>query len=92
VGETVTIGLDMSAVLPPGIGLTTASISTATNTTPPVASTDFTFGPVSMRGRQAWCTISGGVADTDYQLTWILTDTASNVWPRTVLLKCANTA
>jgi len=91
-GEVCTVGIDLSQILPPGIGIISASVSAATNTTPPVASTDFTFGTVSVRGRAAWCTISGGTAGTDYQLTWLCADTASNVWPRTVLLKCAATA
>jgi|SRR5215469_12785582 len=91
-GEVCTIGIDLSSILPPGIGLASASISAATNTTPPVASSDFTFGSVSTRGRAAWATISGGSAGTDYQIVWTLTDTVGNVWPRTVLLKCAATA
>jgi hypothetical protein len=91
-GEASTIGLDFSHLLPPGVGISTCTVAAFTNTSPPVASSDFIFGTVTARGRNVWCTISGGVAGTDYQIRWNATGTDGNVWPRTTLLLCALTS
>ena len=91
-GESSLFAYDYSAVLPPGMGLTAATLAAYTNTNPASPSNDFTIGAVSVRGRMCWASISGGVEGTDYQLRWSATDSAGNVWPRTALILCAQTS
>ena len=90
--EACTIGIDLSHMLPPGIGLSTVTISAFTTTAPANPTSDFTFGTISLRGRLAWCTISGGTEGSDYQIRWLLTDTVGNTWGRTGLMLCAQTS
>lgn len=92
-GERSTFGMDFSFLVPPGVGLTSGTLTIWHNIVPPVpVPTDFTIGPVSVRGRVLYATLSGGVEGRDYQLRWVATDTAGNVWPRTGLALCAQTS
>ena len=91
-GESCNIGLDYSRVIPPGIGISSGSLSIFTNTATPQPSSDFTIGAVTIRGRTVYAGLSGGVEGRDYQLRWIAVDTVGNVWPRTCLMLCAQTS
>ena len=85
-------GLDFSTILPPGITIASGRLAQFTNQVPPQPTSDFTVSPVTATGRRLYAQLAGGVAGTDYQLTWIATDSENNVWPRTVLLLCASTS
>jgi hypothetical protein len=91
-GEKSNVAYDFSPIVPPGVGLASGTLAIWTNTVPPVLSTDFTIGPVSVRGRALYASITGGVEGKDYQLRWQATDTDGNVWPRTGLLLCGQTS
>ena len=92
-GESCTIGLDYSFVIPVGVGIAEADLEIWTNTANPQdADADFEIGPVSWRGRVVYADISGGVEGRDYQLRWVATDTEGNVWPRTAMMLCAQTS
>jgi hypothetical protein len=100
-GETASIGIDMSNIIPPGVGINVALLRIQTNTVPPQdASTDWTgtAGTYPMTfaanivGRAAYSTMTGGVSGKDYQLTWNIEDTDGNNWNRTALLLCAPTS
>ena len=68
-GESCSFGLDLSFILPVGVSIASGSIDILTNTaTPTDASSDWTIGPVNVRGRAIYANLSGGVAGTDYQL------------------------
>jgi len=87
------IGLDYSFVIPVGVGVSGGSLAIFTNTADPQpADADFVAGPVSVRDRAIYCSLSGGVSGRDYQLTWTATDTDGNTWPRTALMLCAPTS
>jgi hypothetical protein len=92
-GETGAIGIDMANIIPPGVGISSGSLSVATNTVPPQASTDFTgTGTIQIIGRAVYATLSGGVSGRDYQFVWTVTDSNGTVYPRTALLLCAPTS
>ena len=91
-GENCMIGLDYSRIIPPGVGIASAQLSIVTNTAVPQPSADFTIGAVTIRGRTVYAQLSGGVEGRDYQLRWLVGDTAGNVWPRTCLMLCAQTS
>jgi hypothetical protein len=92
-GESCLIGMDFSAVIPPGVGIARGKLDVFTLVDGnPTDSTDFKVGQVTIRGRVLYAPISGGVDGTDYQLRWSATDTAGNVFPRTALLLCAQTS
>jgi len=91
-GEACRFGLDFSFIIPKGVGITTGELTIWTNTVAPVQSSDFTIGPVEVRGRTIYAMLSGGVEGTDYQLRFIAHDTDGNVWPRTALVLCAQTS
>ena len=91
-GEVCTLGLDLSAILPPGLGISSASVSAVTNTNPVGAAPSVSFGVVGFRGRRCWATVSGQAEGTDYQCRWVVTDSAGNIWPRTILMLCAETS
>lgn len=91
-GERSTFGMDFSFLVPPGVGLTSGTLTVWTNVAAPTQSSDFTIGTVSVRGRVLYATLQGGVEGKDYQLRWVATDTAGNVWPRTALALCAQTS
>jgi hypothetical protein len=91
--EACTFGLDFSAVVPPGVGISQGRLDIFTNVVPPVAAdADWTKGVVSVRGRVLYATLSGGVAGTDYLLRWTATDTDGNVWPRSGLILVGSTS
>jgi hypothetical protein len=88
-----TIGYDFSPIVPVGVGLSSGSLAIFTNTANPAsADADFQKGPVSVQGRAIYCTLTGGVLGTDYQLAWTALDTEGNSWPRTGLMLCAFTS
>lgn len=92
-GESCSFGLDYSAIVPVGVGLSSGTLNILTNTaTPADASGDWTIGAVKVQGRALYANLSGGVAGTDYQLKWTALDTAGNTWPRTTLVLCADTS
>lgn len=92
-GESSVIGYDFSFIIPPGVGIATGVLTILTNSaTPQAADDDFTIGPIQVRGRAIYCTLTGGVLGTDYQLHWLAVDTLGNNWPRTGLLLCAYTS
>ena len=91
-GDQSMIGMDFSAMIPPGVGLTTSVLAVMTNTQPPAATTDFTIGTTATSGRSTYAELSGGVAGTDYALTWTVGDTDGNTYSRTALMLCAPTS
>jgi hypothetical protein len=91
-GETATFGLDFSPIVPPGVGLKSGTVTVWKNIVPPVTSTDWTIGAVSVSGRALYAQLSGGIEGTDYQIRWVATDTDGNIWPRTALVLCAPTS
>lgn len=91
--ETCYFGLDLSFVIPYGVGVASASLAIFTNSATPVpADADWTAGPVVVRGRSIYALLSGGVIGTDYRLSWTAVDTMGSVWPRTALILCAETS
>jgi hypothetical protein len=91
--ENCYFGLDLSFVIPYGVGIASASLSIFTNANPPVAAdSDWTAGAVVVQGRSIYALLTGGVIGTDYQLRWTATDTMGSVWPRTALILCAQTS
>ena len=92
-GESCSFGLDFSFILPVGIGINSGSLAIFKNdATRAPADSDWTVGPVSVRGRAIYANLTGGVLGTDYQLTFTVTDTSGNVFPRTALVLCAETS
>lgn len=93
-GEVCNIGMDFSFVIPPGVGISSGSVTLFTNTAAPAQSSDMTFGTVTARGRVLYAQITALAAalGKDYQLRWVATDSQGNVWPRTGLLLCAQTS
>lgn len=92
-GESCSFGMDFSFIVPPGVGLTGGTLAIFSNEAfPQAADSDFTIGPVGVRGRAIYATLAGGVEGKDYQLRWKATDTQGNVWPRTALVLCAHTS
>jgi hypothetical protein len=91
-GEAAWIGLDFADVLPPGVVLISASLTLLINRNPVAPQSDFTQGPVTLDGRQAWCEIAGGAEGVDYQARWTVTDNRDHTWNRTALLLCAETS
>lgn len=92
-GESCNFGLDFSFVIPPGVGISSGSVNIFTNTaTPAAADSDWTKGPVSVRGRAIYATLAGGIEGKDYQIRWTAIDTQGNSWPRTTLVLCAQTS
>ena len=91
-GESCVFGLDFSAVIPVGVGIGSGTLSILTNTATPANDKSWTIGPVGVRGRVLYATLTGGVSGTDYQLQWEAIDTDGNIWPRTCLCLCAPTS
>lgn len=90
--ESALFGMDFSFVLCPDVAIVSASLAILVNEAPPVATTDWTIGPVSIEGSAVFARLSGGIAGTDYQFQWSVTDGDGNVWPRTALVLCAQTS
>lgn len=91
-GETCTFGMDFSNVVPPGEIVVGGSLAINENVVPPVPSTDWTVGTVTVLGRVLYATLSGGIDGTDYQLVWTAIDGSGNIWPRVGLVLCAATS
>jgi hypothetical protein len=91
-GEVGSLGVNMDMVIPQGSSILTASLTIFTNSAVPASSTDFAIGAVTIEGRSAYATLSGGVVGRDYQLRWLITDTLGNDWQRTALLLCSLTS
>jgi hypothetical protein len=92
-GEKSNYGFDFSPIVPPGVGLVSGSLTIWNHVVPPTQNdTDWTIGPVSVRGRALYCPLTGGVEGKDYQLRWVAVDTEGKIWPRTGLVLCAQTS
>jgi len=92
-GERCNFGLSYEAVIPLGVGISSASLTIFTNDVDPVAAdADWTVEGLQVMGRIVFATLSGGVDGKDYQLRWSATDTDQNVWPRTGLIRVAQTS
>ena len=91
-GESIVLGVDVSSVLPPGLGIEAASVSAVHNTDPVAAAPEVAFGAVGIRGRRCWASASGFIEGQDYQIRWAVSDSAGNQLPRTVLLLCQETS
>jgi hypothetical protein len=86
-GDFNAIGIDMSLVIPAGIGIQDALFEVLTN------SADFAVSPdPSIEERSVYVTMAGGVSGTDYQLKWTVSDSQGFLWHRTGLLLCALTS
>lgn len=102
-GDQVTIGMDFSAILPLGVGITAPSLTIFTNRNPPTdAAADWTMLPIMLDdgtttllrivGRAVYALVVGGQPYFDYQFRWRITDTQNNVWTRTGLMLCSYTS
>jgi hypothetical protein len=90
-------GMDFSPLLSTGAAITSGQLQFWTNTPGNVVSAagDWTIDPnvgIMVRGRSVIARIAGGVAGTDYQLRWIITDSLGNEYTRTGLLLVAQTS
>lgn len=91
--ESAQFAMDFGFLIPPGVGIASASVSVWTNTPGDIQpSSDWTVGPVQVEGRIVFARLGGGIEGTDYQIRWLVTDTMNNVWPRTGLVLCAQTS
>lgn len=95
--------MDFSPIIPPGVGIASASLFIETNNQPPaIASGDFSsphadpavpnFFSCEVRGRAVYVFLRGGVSGRDYRLIWTAIDTEGNEYPRTALLLCGQTS
>jgi hypothetical protein len=84
-GDSSMVGMDFSALIPPGAGIAGGSLAVAPNP-------DFVVGPATIDGRTVYAPLTGGVSGTDYSLTWTVTDTDGNTWNRTAKMLCAPTS
>jgi hypothetical protein len=91
-GDSIAYALDLSPILPRGVGLTSASLTIVRNTNPTAPAPEWNQQPCQIRGRRVYCQIEGGAAGMDYQLRWAFGDNQGQAWQRTVLLACAPTA
>jgi hypothetical protein len=94
-GESCVFGIGFDTVVPAGVGLAWGTLAITTNAVPPVdASADWTVAEagVVVRGRGIYARLTGGVAGTDYQLTFTAYDNEGNLWPRTGLCLCSQTS
>ena len=91
-GESCSIGMDFSFLIPAGVGVNSGSLAVFTNVASPQPSSDFSIGAVNVHGRTIYASVSGGVEGKDYQFRWTAFDTRGNSWPRTALLLCAQTS
>ena len=91
-GESCLYGMDFSYVIPPGVGITSATIDVGTDQTPGPDWAPLTAGPTEIRGRTVYARLTGGHDTTDYWLKFTATDTDGNIWPRTGMILCARTS
>jgi hypothetical protein len=83
---------DFANLIPTGIGISACALLIQTNQSVPQPAPEWTQGPISIQGSRVWATLSGGTDGVDYQLRWTITDSVGNVWPRTLLVLCAETS
>lgn len=91
-GESARIGIDFSALLPPGVTLSSAALTVFCNTNPVQPAPEWTVGVPEFLGRMAWCQVSGGMEGTDYQFRWSVSDNNGNTWQRVALMLSAQTS
>lgn len=92
-GESAWVGIDFSPVLPPGVTLSSATLTTVCNTNPVAPAPEWVqLAPPTFLGRMAWCQVSGGTPGTDYQFRWSVTDNNGNTWNRTALMLSAQSS
>jgi len=94
--------MDFSQVIPPGVGIASASLAILTNNSALAdASADWSgpsdphdpgFFDASIEGRAVYCQMTGGVAGKDYRFVWTVVDTDGNEMARTALLLCSPTS
>ena len=87
--------MSFEPVIPPGVGIKSASLQAFLNTSPPEpANGQMSTTPVTVQGRIVYARVQASIeaAGTDFQLLWTVIDTAGNIWPRTALVLCARTA
>lgn len=91
--EQSVFGMSFEHVIAKGSGIASGELQIDSNTVPPVEdTTDWVIGPVSIRGRALYATLSGGKVGSDYQLIWTATDSDGNAWVRTALCLVAQTS
>jgi hypothetical protein len=90
--QSSNFAIDFANLIPPGQAIASATVAAVTNTNPTAPAPEVTLGTPTHYGRRVFCTVSGGTAGTDYQLTFTATDTLNNIWPRTALMLCAATS
>lgn len=91
-GQSCVYAIDVSAVLPPGVGIEAPSLQIQTNTNPPGLGSGITTSGGGWSGRVAWITIAGGTAGVDYLITWTVIDSVGNTWLWSFPLLCAATS
>lgn len=92
-GETFTFGMDFSACVPLGVGISSGTLNILTNVVPPVDVTDqWTVSAVRILDRALYATVSGGTDGTDYRFVWTATDNNGEIYPRTALCLCSTTS
>lgn len=91
-GSRSIYGVDLSPMLPPGLGIQTADAQILTNTVPPQSDPTINLSDPNFKGRIAWATIQGGTQGQDYLIAWTITDNVNNIWLITLALLCAATS
>lgn len=91
-GQSAVYAIDLSPMLPPGLGIQTADAAILTNTVPPGTDPAINLSNPEFKGRLAWATIQGGTAGQDYLISWTITDNAQNIWLIILALLCAATS
>jgi|SRR5580693_1925827 hypothetical protein len=91
-GEQCLFGYDYSPIIPVGVGISSGTVAVLTNTAVPVAAPEWVVGPVIVRGRAIYASLTGGNLGADYQIHWVATDTDGNVWPRVGVVLCGFTS
>jgi hypothetical protein len=104
-GDQGSIGMDFSALIPPGVGITFGALFILT-TTDADASTDFTaanyvpavgvdvgYFKTAIADRIVYVPdLKGGIEPKDYQFQWEVTTSAGDLISRAVMLLCADTS
>lgn len=89
-------GMDFSAIIPPGVGISLGQCAAWRNAFPrvPAPLNELVVGNVQIVGRTliAFIEAFGPAQGNDYQLEWTAFDTQGNVWPRTGLLLVSPTS
>jgi hypothetical protein len=95
--ESSVIGMSFEYIIPPGVGIASASVFVLYNqvSSPgPAADTLILLGKVQIRGRVLYAPITATpeAEALDFQIQWNANDTQGNVWWRTALLLCSVTS